>query len=162
MGITIRPIERGDLAAVVELIRELAVHHDLLPYFEVDVQKLATAMYGANAMLEGLIALDGDTAAGYALFFPHFSSFRGQTGLYLEDLYVTERYRGTGIGERLMAETALVACKRGYSRLDLLVDKENTAAIGFYERLGADSNVDDRHFRITGDAFRQLAARAET
>jgi ribosomal protein S18 acetylase RimI-like enzyme len=156
MDINIRKIEEADLPVVVELIWELAVHHDLTQYCEVTVERLRQAFFGPNAMLDGLIAEDTGTTAGYALFCPHFSSFRGQTGLYLEDIYVREAYRGTGLGEKLIAATAKEASRRGYERIDFLVVEDNAAAIKFYRRLGAETNNEDRHYRITGEAFRRL------
>ena len=75
--------------------------------------------------------------AGFALWFSTFSTFRGQPGLYLEDIFVKPVYRGRGIGKGLLATVAKRAVERGCGRLEWSVLDWNTPAIGFYRSLGA-------------------------
>ena len=158
MNISIRKVEFSDLKDVVGLLREFAEFENLSEYCEVTEERLVTAMFGPDAVVEGLIALDGDTPIGYALFFPNFSSFRGQCGIYLDDLYINGAYRGQGVGEKMLREIARIAVSRGYERIDFNVLDWNTPAIVFYKKLGADSNDEETHFKFTDEAFRSLAA----
>jgi ribosomal protein S18 acetylase RimI-like enzyme len=158
MDLTIRKIEPNDLADVVSLLHEFAAFEDLSDYCEVTEERLHTAMFGADGVAEGLIALDNSLPIGYALFFPNFSSFRGQLGLYLDDIYINEKYRGKGVGEAMLREIARIAASRGFDRIDFQVLDWNTPAIGFYKKLGADSNDEETHFKFSDEAFHNLAS----
>jgi len=68
-------------------MRNFARYEDLLDYCTVTTDRLSSAMFGENGYVEGLIALDGAKPVGYALFYPCFASFRGERGMYLEDIY---------------------------------------------------------------------------
>ena len=157
MNLSIRKIGPGDLPNVVSMLHEFAAFEDLSSYCEVTEERLRTAMFGAGKVVEGLIAFDEDIPVGYALFFPNFSSFRGQRGFYLDDIYVRNEYRGKGVGLKLLKEIAQIAASRGYERIDFQVLDWNTRAIGFYQRLGADSNDEETHFKFTDEALAQLA-----
>jgi len=115
-------------------------------------------MFGGEAIVSGIIALAGETAIGYALYFQSFSSFRGQRGVYLEDIYISSGHRGTGLGEKMLREIARRAAAQGCERLDFLVLDWNQPAVNFYDKLGAVRDRDERHFKFTGAAFRGLAA----
>ena len=157
MELTIRPVDRNDLAAVVNLIREFAAFEDLSQYCEVTVERLDLAMFSGDGVVKGLIAMDGEVPIGYALFFANFSSFRGQRGLYLDDIYVKEAYRGKGVGEAILKQIAADAAARGLERIDFLVLDWNKPATAFYKKLGAADDPDERHYKFTDDAFRKLA-----
>lgn len=150
-------MKREDAASVISLMHEFAAFENLSEYCEVTEERLVVAMFGNDAVVEGLIANDGDKAIGYALFYPNFSSFRGQRGFYLEDIYIKSEYRGSGIGEAMLREIVRIAASRGCERIDLLVLGWNTPAIKFYESLGAVRDNDERHFKFTDEAFNKLA-----
>ena len=81
----------------------------------------------------------GGEPAGFALWFYTFSTFEGRHGLWLEDLFVEEGARGSGLG-RALAEAALArARERGCARLELDVNAANPAALALYESLGFES-----------------------
>ena len=153
-------IERAteiDIPAILELMREFAEYEKLSACFEITETKLRDAMFGKNAFVEGLIARDGDGGAGYAIFYPNFSTFRGQKGFFLEDLYISEKHRGTGLGKLMLREIAVLARSRGFERMDFHVLDWNRSAIGFYERFGAVGGDDERYFKLTDEAFARLA-----
>jgi GNAT superfamily N-acetyltransferase len=91
----------------------------------------------------------------FALFFTNFSTFLGQPGLYLEDLYVQPAHRGTGLGKSLLKHLGALAVERGCGRFEWSVLDWNESAIRFYQSLGATVMPDWRICRITGA---QLAA----
>ncbi len=158
MDLTIRNITPADVPAVVTLIREFAAFENLSDFCEVTEQALHAAVFDRQAVADGLIALDGDAAIGYAIFYPNFASFRGQRGLYLEDIYVQQAYRKQGVGETMIRELARIASARGFERIDFLVLDWNTPAVRFYEKLGAIRDDDEGHFKFTDDAFRRRGA----
>ena len=71
--------------------------------------------------------------AAYSIFYPNFASFRGQRGMYLEDIYISPDYRGRGIGEAMLREIARIAAAHGFERIDFQVLDWNKPAIDFYE-----------------------------
>ncbi len=154
----IRKIQPEDISKVLDLLREFAAFENLSDYCTVTEKRLHAAMFGSNAMLEGLIAFNGDTAVGYALYYPNFSSFRGEQGFHLDDIYVTSSVRGQGVGEAMLKEIASIAASRGFERIDFHVLDWNTPAVEFYKKLGAVSNDEETHFKFAGEAFEQLAS----
>jgi ribosomal protein S18 acetylase RimI-like enzyme len=156
MEFKIREITREDVAEVIALLREFAKYENLLEFVEITEEKLFDAMFGENAFVEGLIALSGDRAVGYALYYASFATFRGQRGLYLEDIYISSEYRGRGLGETMLRQIARRARDRGLERIDFQVLEWNKAAIAFYEKLGAVRDEDERHFKFTDEAFGSL------
>jgi GNAT superfamily N-acetyltransferase len=95
--------------------------------------------------------------AGFALFFGNYSTFLGQPGIYLEDLYIAPEWRGRGFGRRLLAHLAALAIERGCGRLEWAVLNWNEPAIGFYKKLGAVPMDAWTVFRVTGDELPRLA-----
>ncbi len=138
------------------MIREFAAYEKLSEYCEVTETSLSEAMFGADGCVEGLVAFDGEISIGYALFYPNFSSFRGQRGLYLEDLYVKTEHRGSGVGEAFLRRIARIAKSKNCRRIDFQVLDWNEAAVKFYEKFGAQRDESERHFKFTDEAFEDL------
>jgi GNAT superfamily N-acetyltransferase len=157
MEISIREIKAYDLNKVVQLMHDFAAYEDLSDYCTVTVERLEKAMFASGAYVEGLIARDGARPVGYALFYPAFSSFRGERGMYLEDIYVDAEYRRHDLGRRLIGGLARRAVELGFERIDFMVLDWNTPAVNFYLKHGAEKNDDESHFKFSGEAFRRLA-----
>jgi GNAT superfamily N-acetyltransferase len=155
--VTIRTATEADTALVLGFIRDLARYERLEQRVVATEDDLRRWLFGERPCAEVLIASEGDEPAGFALFFPNFSTFLGRPGIYLEDLYVREASRGRGIGRRLLEELARIAVERGWGRVEWAVLDWNRSAIGFYERLGAMMLNDWRICRLTGDALARLA-----
>ena len=119
---------------------------------------LAAALFGPRPAAEVVIAECDGQPAGFALFFVSFSTFLGKPGLYLEDLFVWPRFRGRGLGKRLMLHLARLAVERGHGRFEWSVLDWNAPAIGFYRRLGATPMEGWTVQRVSGEALRALAA----
>jgi GNAT superfamily N-acetyltransferase len=154
---TLRPARPGDEEALVGLIRELAVFERLEHLLEVTPERLAAQLFGPRPAAEAVLAEHGGQAVGFALFFTNFSTFLGKPGLYLEDLYVQPAHRGQGLGRALLAHLGALAVARGCGRFEWSVLDWNTAAIGFYERMGASVLPDWRICRVTGQALARFA-----
>jgi ribosomal protein S18 acetylase RimI-like enzyme len=154
----IRSAKEGDVPEIIRMMRDFARLEELEEYFEATVDGLREALFGPQAYVEVLVAVENDAFAGYALFYPNYTSFRGQKGYYLEDLYVDPEFRGRKLGEAFLREIARRGSKRGFKRIDFQVLEWNVPAIGFYEKLGADRDDTERHFKFTDEAFARLAA----
>jgi GNAT superfamily N-acetyltransferase len=158
MTVAIRRATSADVPLILELIRGLAAYEQLAHEVRATDVGLHEALFGEAPGAEVLIAEADGTPAGFALFFHNFSTFLGQRGLYLEDLFVRPEFRGAGIGRRLLAELAALAVSRQCGRLEWSVLDWNASAIGFYRSLGAKPMDEWTVFRLTGDALTDLAS----
>lgn len=154
----IRSATVGDVPEIIRMMRDFARFEELEEYFEATDEALRDALFSPNAYIEVLVAVENDTFAGYALFYPNYASFRGQKGYYLEDLYVDPEFRGRKLGEAFLREIARRGSEKGFKRIDFQVLEWNAPAIGFYKKFGADRDDTERHFKFTDEAFARLAA----
>lgn len=110
------------------------------------------------AAYRALLAERGGRAVGLCLYFPSFSSWRGERGVYVQDIWVAPDERGTGLARRLIAETARRAAAEGARYLRLSVDRDNRRARDFYARLGLAHAERECIYMATGAAFEALLA----
>jgi GNAT superfamily N-acetyltransferase len=118
---------------------------------------LRDGLFGARPVAEVLLAYWADEPAGFALYFPNFSTFLGQPGIYLEDLFVEPEFRGRGIGKALLGRLAKIAQERNCGRLEWAVLDWNRPAIDFYRSLGAVAKDEWTVFQLAGDSLNRLA-----
>ena len=156
--ITIRPANEADVPLILRFIRELAIYEKLEHEVVATEDGLRTTLFGVKPAAEVLIASLRGEPVGFALFFSNFSTFLGQAGLYLEDLYVVPEARGKGAGLALLRELARIAIARGYGRLEWWVLDWNQPSIDFYKALGAEPMDDWTVYRLGGEAMGRLAA----
>ena len=154
----IRPAKETDVGLLAEFIRGIAEYEKLLDQVVTDEAILRESFFGSRPSAEALIVEWEGKPAAFAVFFENFSTFRGRSGLYLEDLYVKPEFRRKGIGKTLMAYLAQIAVERGCPRFEWVALDWNRNAIDFYEKLGAKQLLEWRIFRLTGDNIAKLAA----
>ncbi|MEX1107627.1 MAG: GNAT family N-acetyltransferase [Dongiaceae bacterium] len=157
----IRRAVKADAAEIQRMVVELAVYEREAPervlLTEADLLRDA---FGPKPACEILIAeRDDGRALGFTLFCPNYSTWEGRPGIHIEELYVRDEARGTGLGRRLMAEVAAVAAVRGCPRVDLNVLHWNPAK-QFYERIGLYQLDQWQHYRLEGAALAALAEEA--
>lgn len=157
MNVTIRPCRPDDAETLVALIRELAVYEKLEQFARATPEALRAHLFGPKPSAESILAEVNGAAVGFALYFSTFSTFRGEAGLYLEDIFVREPHRGRGIGKALLAAVARVAVARKCGRLEWSVLDWNAPAIGFYRGLGARPMDDWTVYRIDEEPLARLA-----
>jgi GNAT superfamily N-acetyltransferase len=157
MGLSIRFAMAQDAQLILGFIRELAAYEREPEAVEVTVDILRAQMESDDPPFECLIAeLDG-TAAGFALFFRNYSTWRGRPGLFLEDLFVPERYRRRGIGRALLKRLAALCVERGYGRMEWSVLNWNQPAQDFYRSLGATPMDEWTIWRLSADVLDRAA-----
>ncbi|HJW47551.1 MAG TPA: GNAT family N-acetyltransferase, partial [Lysobacter sp.] len=161
-GVTLRLATRDDVELILAFIHELAEYEREPDAVRADAATLATNLFGAQPGAEVVIAEADGQPAGFALFFHNFSTWLGQRGLYLEDLFVRPEYRGRGVGQVLMAYLARLAVERNCGRFEWSVLDWNTPAIDFYRRLGAVGMDEWTVQRLTGESLHALAASFES
>lgn len=157
-SIKIIPATEADVPLILEMIRELAEYEKLLHIVAATEDHLRATLFGERPAAEVLLAQRNGEAVGFALFFPNYSTFRAQAGIYLEDLYVKPHARGKGAGLALFTELAKIAVARGCGRVEWAVLDWNEPSIGFYKKLGAVAMDEWTTYRLTGDPLKSLAA----
>jgi GNAT superfamily N-acetyltransferase len=155
----ITPAQESDAALILSFIRKLADYEKLSHEVIATEGQISEHVFGANPVAEVLLAYWGNEPVGFALYFRNFSTFLGQAGIYLEDLFVEPAHRGKGIGKALLVRLARIAVERGYGRLQWAVLDWNTPSIEFYRSLGAVPLDDWTVYRVTGEALEQLASK---
>ena len=151
-----------DVPIILALIRALAEYEKLLHECVATEADLHRWLFGPRPAAKTVLAFVGETPVGFALFFENFSTFLGRPGIYLEDLFVREEWRGRGIGRRLLEHLAALAVEQGFGRLEWAVLDWNAPSIAFYRSLGARLLDEWKIFRLTGDALTSLGRRAMT
>lgn len=158
MAIAIRPATAADVAEILRFIKALALYERGLDKVTATEEGLLRDGFGPHPFYECLIAeLDG-RPAGFALYFYNYSTWRGQPGIYLEDLFVEPEQRGLGIGKALLERVAAVAIEKGCRRLQWQVLDWNTPAIDFYVAMGGEFMDEWRTVRLDDEALERLAA----
>ena len=157
MEISFTRAAANDVPAIIALIREFAAYEKLADYLEITEEKLRGALFGEDAFVNCLLARADEKIIGYALFFSHFSSFRGERGVYLEDIFIQPAFQGRRVGERMLGEIAAFGKQNGAARMDFQVLEWNTPAVEFYRKHGAEIDTTERHFKFSGAAFEKLA-----
>lgn len=153
----IRRIQIADVPAAVALVHELAEYEKEPESCLLTPEQLTRALFGESPKLFGHVALDDEgRVVGIALWFLSFSTWRGEHGIYLEDLYVSPGERGSGLGRALLQALAEECLTHGYARLEWSVLDWNDPAIGFYRSLGAIAMDEWTVNRVDGDALATL------
>ncbi|MEX2201798.1 MAG: GNAT family N-acetyltransferase [Dongiaceae bacterium] len=160
-GVAIRRATRSDVAEIRTMVVELALYEREPPerilLTEADLLRDA---FGPKPACEILIAEKNEgSILGFTLFCPNYSTWEGCPGIHIEELYVRDAARGTGLGRRLMAAVAAIAASRGCRRVDLNVLHWNPAK-QFYERIGLYLLDEWQHYRLDGAALAALASEA--
>jgi len=152
----IRPAAPEDAALILTFIRHLAEYEREPHAVEMTEEQLLCDGFVDQSYFECLIAESDGQPAGFALFFPIFSTWKGRS-IHLEDLFVLPEFRKQGIGKALLRRVAAIAVERGCARLQWDVLEWNKLALDFYRALGAVTLDEWRIMRVTGSALNALA-----
>jgi len=153
----VQPAVESDVPVILNFIRKLAEYEKLSHLVVATEENIREHVFGSNPVAEVLLAYWGSEPVGFALYFRNFSTFLGQAGIYLEDLFVEPGHRGKGIGKALLKQLAKIALERGYGCLEWAVLDWNIPSIEFYRSLGAIPLDEWTAYRLTGEALHRLA-----
>lgn len=153
--LNIRPATEADTPIILGFIRKMAVYEKLEHQVDTDETALHRALFIEHQAEVVLGEVNGQ-AVGMALFFHNFSTFKGQRGLYLEDLFVDQEHRGKGYGKALLLHLVGIAKERKCRRMEWVALDWNTPAIEFYKSLGAKAHPEWLLFRLDEAAIASL------
>lgn len=155
--LSIRNATAADASLMLDFIRRLA-EYEREPNAVIATEKdLLRDGFGPQPKYRCLIAEWSGQPAGFALFHYNYSTWRGQPGLYLEDLFVIPEMRGKGVGKALLQKLAAIALEENCYGLRWMVLEWNTPALKFYESLGAELLGEWETMLVRGEALERLA-----
>ncbi len=157
LRVVVRPAIAADVENIYSAVRGIAdvvgESHKVMSKAE----DLLRHGFGPAPLFSGLVAESDLRFAGCCIYFPSFSTWLGKPGVYVQDLYVRDDFRGQGIGEKLLRRLAALTRKNGGCYIRLSVDKENRRAQAFYSRLGLRPSNSDQIHAARGEDFEMLA-----
>ena len=153
---TIRFATENDCALILHFIRDLAEYEKMADQVVASEELLREWIF-EKQKAEVLFVCEEGKELGFALFFHNFSTFLGRAGIYLEDLFVLQEYRGKGYGKALLKKLAQIAVECGCGRLEWSCLDWNSPSIDFYRSLGAIPMDDWTTYRLTGETLKKMS-----
>ena len=158
MTLSIRDAVPADAATILRFITELATYEKAAHEVEATVERLHASLFGADAVARAVICEVDGAPAGFAIWFYSYSTWQACKGLYLEDLYVSPQYRGSGAGKALLKHLARIVVAEACGRFEWSVLDWNEPAIRVYEAVGAEPMSEWTRYRLAGEALETFAA----
>jgi len=152
----IRAAAISDVPLLLRFFREFAEYERQPGAVIIEEETLTRDGFGARPKFRSLIAEWDGQAIGYALFFGIYSSLKG-SGIFLEDLFVRQTFRGRGIGRALLSQLARIARQEGSYGIRWEVLGWNESAIRFYKSLGGEFLDEVKQVLLEAEALNRLA-----
>jgi GNAT superfamily N-acetyltransferase len=152
----IRLAIESDVNLILQFIKGLGEYEKLSHEVVATEEKLRKTLF-KQKMAEVIIGEFGGEPVGFALFFHNYSTFLGQAGIYLEDLYIIPEMRVKGFGKTMLKHIAKLAVERDCGRLEWACLDWNEPSICFYKGIGAKELEDWTVYRVTGETLLKLA-----
>jgi len=153
----IRPASIDDVDQIMQFVMDLAIYEKEPDSVVATPEHFRQALFCDQPKVHCLIAELNGKPVGFAVYFFSFSTWLGQHGIFLEDLYVSPEYRGSGAGKGLLKELANIAIANDLGRVEWSVLDWNEPSIQFYQAMGAVAKNGWTDYRLTGDALINFA-----
>ena len=157
----IRVANENDVPLILSFIKELGEYERMSDMIVASEELLSEWLFGKR-IAEVIFAVENGKEVGFALFFHNFSTFLGRGGIYLEDLYVKEEFRGRGHGRSLITALARITVERDCGRLEWSCLDWNRPSIDFYLSLGAERMDEWTVYRLSGENLKKFAGEVRT
>ncbi len=133
----IRRARKEDCGRLLELVKELALYERAPEQVTVSLEEFEQAGFSEKPVWWAFVAEEDGFIAGFALYYIRYSTWKG-CRMYLEDILVTEEYRGKGIGKLLFDQLIVEAKERNFCGIVWQVLEWNEPAINFYKKYEAE------------------------
>ena len=155
--IEIRQATAEDSSLILSFITDLAIYEKAENEVIATESDIKHSLFGSDSTTKAVICNIDNKPVGFAVYFFNYSTWLGEHGLYLEDLYVSPQHRGAGAGKALLKHLAKIALSSDCGRFEWSVLDWNEPAIQFYHSLGAKPQNKWVAYRLTGKALEALA-----
>lgn len=147
--IKIKSAKKEDFDKILALIKELAAFEKLEGPDKIASRRLYKDTFGKKPLINMLVAKEGKEILGYAIYFESYSSFLAKKTLFLEDIFITQSRRNTGIGKLFFDKLIEIANDKACGRVEWAVLDWNIDAIAFYNKIGAQPLSNWEYYRLT-------------
>ncbi|XP_048487582.1 thialysine N-epsilon-acetyltransferase isoform X6 [Plutella xylostella] len=150
--VKIRPAKKEDIRIVYQMIKDLAIFHDMAHKVRMTCEELERDGFDCQPPLYHCLVAERQTAGrqliGHAVYVPFYLASQGRT-LLMDELYVKPEERGRGVGERLFRAVVKEVERLSCHRMNFVVEKDNSAR-SFYQRHGAEdlSDIEGWHYFV--------------
>ncbi len=155
--LVIRPPKENESSFIHKLLLELAEFEQISSCVIASPESTHKALFSKDPAAHSIIASIDNKIVGVAIYFFNYSTFLGRKGLYLEDIYISEKYRGSSIGTQMMVQLAKIANELDCGRMEWTVLDWNVKAISFYNSIGAVILDDWKIVRMDKDSIYKLS-----
>jgi len=156
-SLNIRQARPDDVNQIMQFVIDLAIYEKEEDAVVATPEHFEKALFCDNPQAHCLIAEADGKAVGFAVYFFSFSTWLGQHGIYLEDLYVSPESRGLGAGKALLKQLAIIAVEKNLGRVEWSVLDWNEPSIKFYEAMGAEPKDGWTVYRLSDQALTDFA-----
>jgi GNAT superfamily N-acetyltransferase len=156
VNLNIRKASCEDVPLILKFIKKLSIYEKMSKEVVATEDTLRETLFGDKSYAQVLIAEIEGKPVGYALYFYNYSTFLGRPGLYIEDVFVAEEYRGRGVATALFKKCAHIAQEHKCSRMEWSVLKWNPAR-KFYDHMEAKPMDEWVVYRLAGEALNKMA-----
>jgi GNAT superfamily N-acetyltransferase len=137
-----------DSVLILDFIKALAAYEKMEDSVVGSVNDVENTLFNPNPCAEVIILEENGNPAGFALYFLNYSTFLCRYGIYVEDIYVHEAFRGKGYGKALLKHICALALERNCGRVEWWCLDWNKPSIDFYLSLGAEPMSDWTVYRL--------------
>ena len=161
MEIVVRKGEKRDIPAVLALIYELALFERAPLEVTNTLKDMERDGFGSNPVFFLQVAEADGIVAGMAIYFIKYSTWKGK-GIYLDDIVVNEKYRGNGIGKKLLDQVIIHSCELEAKQLHWQVLNWNEPAIEFYRKYNSSLDPEWINCKLNEQQLCDLATKIKT
>ncbi|MDF3054987.1 MAG: hypothetical protein K0Q74_894 [Gammaproteobacteria bacterium] len=158
MNYKIRKANISDSQIILNFIKELAVYEQLEGKVVATIDSINATLFCDNPKVEALILEVDVSPVGFAVFFHNYSTFLSKHGIYIEDIYVKDTYRGFGYGKAIFKHICMLAKERDCGRVEWWCLDWNKPSIDFYLKLGAEPMSDWTVYRLNKKEIDEIAS----
>lgn len=152
-------VDAGNAHELIRLIVELADYENLEPPSMEARERLVWDATTDPPRFEAFLAMVDGQAAGYVVYYFTYSTFLARPSFFLEDIYVSERFRKMKVGSALFRHCVQVAKDRGCGRMEWAVLDWNVRAMAFYQSQGGRPVSEWMFYRLKAESFDDVLSR---
>jgi ribosomal protein S18 acetylase RimI-like enzyme len=135
-AVQIVPIQESEVPQVYSQLQELVLYEGTAPYFKLTEERMRQELFAPSATWNCLVGKEGDEVVAFCFYTIANTNraFNLTPLLYIDDLFVKEKYRRQNIGQNLLHELSIIAKSLGITRIEVYCMKDNEIGQAFYRK----------------------------